>query len=203
MLGLKMTPTTRSISHLSLYSAAFLLPATFAASFNPCPPLGPVYPAPTSLPSSPVIQSALSNLKDALDTLVTTGNSTNGPYPPANITTWSVGMFSTNDNSSDPFWQYHYTAPTVANSTDGVHEANADSVYRVGSITKLFSVYSLIVAAGDGYWEEPVTNFVPELAAIAKGDPSEGVEDITRLRWEDVTVGDLANHLAGLPRDCK
>ena len=175
----------------------------FAASFNPCPLLGPVYPAPTSLPSSPIIQSALSNLTDALNTFVATGNSSNGPYPPANITTWSIGMFSTSDNTPDPFWQWHYTDPTVANSTAGVHKADIDSVYRIGSISKLFTVYSLLIEAGDGYWQEPVTKYVPELAAIAQGDPKEGVEDVTRIRWEDITLGDLANQLASLPRDCK
>ena len=111
-------------------------------------------------------------------------------------------MFSTSDSSSDPFWQYHYTAPTVANSTAGVHQVDIDSIYRLGSITKLITVYSLLVAAGDGYWQEPVTKYVPELAEIAQGDPAEGIEDITRIRWQDITVGDLANHLSGLPRDC-
>lgn len=174
-----------------------------AASFNPCPLLGPAYPAPTSLPSSPIIQSGLSNLTSALNTLIATGNSSSGPYLPANLTTWSIGLFSTSDNSSDPFWQFHYTSPTVSNSTEGVQKADADSIYRIGSISKLFTVYSLLVEAGDGYWQDAVTQYVPELAALSSGDPQEGVADITEIRWEDITLGDLANQIAGLPRDCK
>ena len=200
-----MRLAARSVHSLLFYSSisSFSFLIASAATFNACPLLGAVYPAPTSIPSSSIIQSALSNATDALDTLVTTGNSTEGPFAPANITTWSIGMFSTSDESSDPFWQYHYTAPSVANSTAGVHKADIDSVYRVGSISKLFTVYSLLVQAGDGYWQDPVTKWVPELAAIAAGDAKEGVEDISRIRWEDVTLGDLADQIAGLPRDCK
>ena len=206
-----MRRVARSVHSMLFYGSVVSLSFSMAsaAAFNACPLLGAVYPAPTSIPNSSVIQSALSviqsalsNLTDALDTLIATGNSTVGPYAPANITTWSIGMFSTSDESSDPFWQYHFTAPSVANSTAGVHKADMDSVYRVGSISKLFTVYSLLVQAGDGYWQDPVTKWVPELAAIAAEDPKEGIEDISRIRWEDVTLGDLANQLAGLPRDC-
>ena len=202
--GLKMRRVTLSVHNMLFYGSVVSLSFSMAsaATFNACPLLGAVYPAPTSISTSSVIQSALSNLTDALDTLIATGNSTDGPFVAANITTWSIGMFSTSDEFSDPFWQYHYTAPLVANSTAGVHKADMDSVYRVGSISKLFTVYSLLVQAGDGYWQDPVTKWVPELAAIAAGDAKEGVEDIARIRWEDVTLGDLANQLAGLPRDC-
>ena len=172
------------------------------ASFNPYPLLGPVYPPPTSLLSAPAIQAALSNITVALDSFVKTDNSSNDAYP-ADSTAFSVGTFSTTDNSSDPFWQYHYTSPQVANSTEGVSKVDENSVYRIGSITKLFSTYSFLVEAGDGYWEQPITKYIPELAAAAKGDPKEGIQDVERFRWQDITLGELAGQTSGLGRDCK
>lgn len=134
-----------------LYGSAFLSSLVSAALFNPCPLLGPVYPAPTALSSSPVIQAAFSNPKNDPETLLAADNSSSDPYPPARVTTWSIGMFSTTDNSSDPFWQWYYMAASVANSSSGVHTADTDSVYRIGSISKLITVYTMIPSVGNGY----------------------------------------------------
>ena len=188
--------------HLLLLVLLLLLPFSVASSGYPCPILGPNYPSPTSIATSSIIQAALSNLTIALNSLVATGNSSAGAYA-ANETSFSIGVFSASDNSSSPFWHYHNTAPNVANSTVGVKKVDENSVYWMGSITKLFADYSLLVEAGDEYWDQPVTKYVPELAAVAQGDASEGVEDIDRFRWEDVTVGQLGGQLAGVPRDCE
>lgn len=170
-------------------------------SFSPCPLLGSAYPPPTSLSSAPVIQAALSNITNAFNSFVETGISPNGAYP-ANSTAFSVGVFSTNDNSSDPFWQYHYTSPQVVNSTEGVTKVDENSIYRIGSITKLFSTYAFLVEAGDGYWEQPITKYIPEIAAASKGDPKEGDRDVERFRWQDITMAQLAGQTSGLGRDC-
>lgn len=48
--------------------------------------------------------------------------------------------------------------------------------------------------------KDPVTAWVPELASKS----NESVRDAVRqVSWEDVTIGALASHQAGLDRDCK
>ncbi|GMG13577.1 unnamed protein product [Aspergillus oryzae] len=52
----------------------------------------------------------------------------------------------------------------------------------------------------DAIWHDPVTKYLPELitkSANAKQDPVRYVD------WEDITVGQLASHMAGLSRDCE
>ena len=180
---------------LSLFSLS-------SALHYPCLISGPDVPVPTSLSTSPAIQSALANFTSALNSFIATGNSSAGAFA-ANETSFSIGVFSAYDESSSPFWQYHNTAPNVANSTVGVKKVDENSVYWMASITKLFSDYALLVEAGDGYWNQPVTKYVPELAAAAQGDASEGVQDVEKFRWEDVTVGQLGGQLSGTPRDCE
>ena len=85
----------------------------------------------------------------------------------------------------------------MANSTSGVHVVDENSIYRIGSISKMFTVYTFLLELGDGYWNQPVTKYVPELAAAAKDDV------ITQVQWEDVTLGDLAGQMAGIDRECK
>lgn len=71
-------------------------------------------------------------------------------------------------------------------------------MYRVGSLSKLLTVYTLLVEVGDENLDQPVTKYVPELAGAAK----EGSE-IDTTRWEDITIRALGSHLAGILRDCK
>lgn len=74
-----------------------------------------------------------------------------------------------------------------------------DTVYRVGSISKLLFLYTFLVEAGHDYWHRPITDFVPELveaadSCSAKADP------LTCPDWDEITLGALASHLAGLGR---
>ena len=181
-------PLSTVLLFISLYLSVTL------AAFQPCPLLGPDFPAPTSLSTSPTIQSALGNLTLTLNQIARTGNSSTGPAAPQ-PPSWSVAIFSINDSSSDPFYQWHYTAPAVANSSAGVHAVDENSIYRVGSISKAFTVYTFLLELGDGYWNDAVSKYVPELAA-ATGNV------VTQVQWDQVTLGDLAGQLAGIDRDC-
>lgn len=68
---------------------------------------------------------------------------------------------------------------------------NDDTLYRIGSVSKLLSVYAILVKAGMEIFDHPVTRYLPELAGNAGSDPLE------RISWEEVTVGALASQLAG------
>lgn len=173
-------------------------PALSWAPPSPCPILGGDYPAPTNLSSSSTIQSATYNLTKLLNTTILTGNSTHGPVQ-MNTTSMSISIFSTSDPANSPFFQYHYTSPTLANVTNGVKTVDFSSIYRIGSMSKLFTVYTLLAEVGDGHWNEPVTKWVPELAAAATSQQNA----MESVQWSDITLGDLANQMSGISRDCK
>lgn len=78
---------------------------------------------------------------------------------------------------------------------------DANSIYRIGSVSKLLTVYAFLIHEGFARDGDSVTKFIPELAETAKGNL---MSDNGRLvNWTDVTVGDLASQLGGITRDCK
>lgn len=142
-----------------------------------CPILGPVFPPAKSLSTSPSLASALEALKSQLSTAFETGQSPHGALS-ANDT-YSIQIFSANDK--DLLFNYHHRGSNLADTNA---EINGDSVYRIGSISKLITVYLLLLQAGDGIFNEPITRFIPEW----KG---QGI-------WDEVTVGALAGQIAGV-----
>ncbi|KAF2736427.1 beta-lactamase/transpeptidase-like protein [Polyplosphaeria fusca] len=164
--------------------------------FSPCPLLGPRFPIPDTLSTSPVIQEGLQNLTDALDQYILAGDGTFGEIFP-NTTSFSLMIFSSeNVNSTDPFFfEYHYTAPSLRNASSGVKKVDADSVYRVGDLTSMFTVWLFLMEAGETFWDEPVSKWVPELASATQAS-----ESISKIQWDKITLGDLAAHLGGVGR---
>jgi hypothetical protein len=162
------------------------------AQFLSCPILGPDYPAPTNLQDDPSITAAAQNLTLQIKSLLETSSSLLNPS-----TSFSVQWFAA--ESKESLFQYHYTGPSVAGSTDGVHNITEHSIYRVGSVTKLYTVYSFLSEAGDTYFSKPITDFVPELAQAAKNTAQ--YSSINSTRWNDVTIGALASQQAGIGRD--
>ena len=65
-------------------------------------------------------------------------------------------------------------------------------------------MYLYLIEAGDTSFNDPITKYVPELAAYAAKNAEEaevGVDAIGVFDWDAITVGALASHLAGVPRD--
>ncbi|KAI1210140.1 beta-lactamase/transpeptidase-like protein [Annulohypoxylon truncatum] len=159
-----------------------------------CPYPGPAFPKPRSLASSDAIKTAIANL--------TTTFNARGTDPAANpnSTSWSIQVFSASDADEDtPLWSHYHTATDLLTAnTPGVKSVDGDTVYRLGSVTKIFTILTFLIEAGDTYWNTPVTQWVPELellAGKAQYDPVMNVE------WETITLQDLASHLAGIVRD--
>ncbi|KAJ5445148.1 Beta-lactamase-related protein [Penicillium cf. griseofulvum] len=149
------------ISHASVL---FLLYSS-ALSFTPCPLLGPAFP-PFSLDTKDkTIGGALQKLTHELDILVATNTGAHGDVSPN--TTFSIALFSSVGNAEDEpfFWQYHHTAPALNDSLVGSHAADKDSIYRIGGLTEVFTVWSLLLTRdGDQIFDDPVTKYLPELA---------------------------------------
>jgi CubicO group peptidase (beta-lactamase class C family) len=186
-LGLPNMQSTLIWSILALSSACLAA----AQGISNCGLLGPAYPVPTNLASTNAIkqaQTAFASLwKDSLNTSRTEW----GPINVAN-TSISVGIFSAESNEF--LFEDHHVAPGHAGALTGGF-LNAETIYRIGSITKLLTVYTVLARLGDRYWNEPVTKYIPELANAS-------VEtDAPKVRWSEVALGALAGQLGGIARD--
>ncbi|KAI9687086.1 MAG: hypothetical protein M1822_002496 [Bathelium mastoideum] len=164
-----------------------------ALTFPDCPILGPVFPPPKNLNAS-VLQDAFQNLTQTLNDAIAVGNSTHGPVD--NDTAYAVQFFSSYE--ATPAFQWYYTPLSIRNGSFGTKNVDGDSIFRIGSVTKLFTVYALLAEVGDLYWDQPVTQFLPELDQQSQESQT---DPINFLRWNDVTLGALASHLAGVTRD--
>lgn len=151
-----------------------------------CPLRGQQFPAPVRLASDDLFNEATQAIEQKIH-----ANLTQSPY---NETTFSIGMFSTTDHGL--VYQYHHTDQSVANSRTGTHMVGPDSIYRIASISKLLTVYLLLLTGGDRRWNDPVTGYIPELANV-----NQGQLDYITPDWTEITLGDLAMYLAGAARD--
>ena len=158
------------------------------SNIQACPLLGQEYPPPVQLTAEPKFQAVTKDLNAKLDQQVKQSSSYED-------TAFSVGMFSTSDDGL--IYQYHHTSPAVANSTYGTRKVDANSIYRIGSISKLLTVYTMLVHVGDKHFSDPVADHLPELLKY-----SADLSNSETPLWSDITLGDLAGQMAGFTRDC-
>ncbi|KKY35317.1 putative beta-lactamase family protein [Diaporthe ampelina] len=157
-----------------------LLAATpVAASLytQPCPLYGQNYPAPTGLATSKHVEAAAESVLDQL-LKAKNGTTSYGPLD-TDTTAFSVDFYSL--ESEGTLFSHHYTpAQLLGQRTVGVEEVDSDTIYRVGSVSKLWTVYLYLIAAGDQSWNEPITKFIPELHELVQGqepDPTKFFAD--------------------------
>lgn len=172
-------------------SPAFLGPLCAHAKSSQVPPgaalAGPAFPAPTALQGSDSLTSAITAFEKSIAV---------SPVVQANETAWAVAVFSTHDD--EPLYERYFTP----DYNISVAQVDRDSVFRIASVSKVFSVWSFLIEVGDEHFNDPITRYVPELAAAFKTlDRSVVYDDIDTVRWDEVTLGQLASHLAGIPRD--
>ncbi|KAL2204599.1 beta-lactamase/transpeptidase-like protein [Sarocladium strictum] len=147
---------------------------------------GPAFVPPTKFRGSDALKSAANDFEEYVR---------GSTAIQSNDTAWAVAVFSTHDD--EPLYEKYFT-PDYDIETP---EVNIDSVFRLASVSKVFSVWTFLNEVGDDHYHEPITRYVPEL--IIKTNKSTDVlsDDIDLVRWEDVTLGQLASQLAGIPRD--
>lgn len=171
-------------------------------AFQPCPPLGTTVPPPSSLQNSTAFQNVLSTLTSTLNQAISVDNTSTFGIN-FNTTSLSASIFSIgpNDSASNELflWQYHHSAPSLQQDANGPKTVNADSVYRIGSLTKVFTVLTFLINAGERHWYEPVTTYISELAQAAT-TLNATQDPVDYVNWNDVTISDLASHLAGIGR---
>ncbi|KAJ5578380.1 uncharacterized protein N7459_007344 [Penicillium hispanicum] len=189
------------MASLIVRAASLFLLISPALSFAPCPLLGPAYPPFTLNTTDPVIASSMKKLTKQFDSLVKTDNGPNGPVSPN--TTFSIALFSSNEGNGEDkpfFWQYHYTSPALKKASSNAKNVTADSIYRIGGLTEVFTVWSLLLTQGDQILSDPVTKYLPELAKTSTIHEA-NLDPVGHTRWDEITVGQLASHMSGLARD--
>ncbi|KAM0270868.1 hypothetical protein ACHAQH_009294 [Verticillium albo-atrum] len=137
-----------------------------------CPPTGAVLPNPKINSSN----NFTAILRESLERVV---KSCQNDF---NVTTTSFSVEIT--TAEETFFEFHHTAP-LRNDT-GVDEVNGETIYRIGSVTKVFTVLSLLLEDGLNL-DLPVWQFVSELEGVAK--------------YKDTTLRMLASQLAGVNKD--
>ncbi|KAH8901312.1 beta-lactamase/transpeptidase-like protein [Thozetella sp. PMI_491] len=162
--------------------------------------LGPHYASPRDISSN---QSyAASGWRTACQTLAAylrndSQGSSSGAIPGIANITFSVGMFSVNDPVAAEM-QFHHTSHEVANATNGTHKVDGDSIYRIASVTKVFSVLAAMLELKDADWERPLTEIFPTLAEYMKTAPQNAAY---ATQWDKITLSALGAQIAGVPRE--
>ncbi|KAJ5806712.1 hypothetical protein N7474_010304 [Penicillium riverlandense] len=151
-----------------------------------CPLAGPAFPAPAHLSNSTLFHDAILEFEAQLT------NRSLGLE--GNDTAWAIAVFSAKENRT--VYERYYTPPINVS----VKEVNEDSVFRLASASKVFTVWAFLKELGDSRFNDPITKYVPELAN--KSYHTDTVyDDIEDVRWEEVTLGELASQSAGIARD--
>lgn len=173
--------------------AAANLPLASWAKSN-CPLYGPIWPLPKNVLWEPGNLYAISILDDLFSKYIDNANNTGSEW-----FSYSVEVFTGSEDK--PLWSHYWTAPSLARSnTTGVKKITGDSVYRIGSITKVFTMLTFLASVGDSMWNDPITKYLPDYAELANEPRKSNIFDTD---WDAITVGSLASQTSGLMRDCK
>lgn len=165
--------------------------------------LGPTYPSPIDLSSNTsIVSTTWKNLSAIFDSYFKENKTSNITAllseGEVNKITFSLGLFSLEDAAATKL-QYHYTSPEIANSTQGTKKVDADSIYRVASVSKLITVFAGLLNLNDEEWNRPLTQIFPLLADYVSKTINT-VDPVYRIPWEQITPWTLANQIAGIPQ---
>ncbi|KAI0198113.1 beta-lactamase/transpeptidase-like protein [Astrocystis sublimbata] len=168
---------------LAVAVACVLIPACTAAPI--CPLEGPVFAKPQHLTDSEAIKGAISSLNDVFKNYTAS----------AQNYSFALEVFSAYDPK--PIFSVLHTAPKLATqNTTGVKKVDENTVFRLGSLSKVHTIYLFLINAGDEIWNAPITKYVAELKAL-----TDGADPVTKIAWEKVTIGGIASQMTGIPRD--
>ncbi|KAF2797455.1 beta-lactamase/transpeptidase-like protein [Melanomma pulvis-pyrius CBS 109.77] len=140
------------------------------------------HPLPELDPNDAVLTDAFAAVSAAL-TLAVDG-------PEFAATSFSVEVTS----SKESLWSYHHTARERNASRPDIPTVNSDALYRIASISKIFTVLGVLYqhAAGNMSLDDPIDKYIAELKGEQEGS----------IPWKDITLRSLASQLSGIPRDC-
>ncbi|KAH7393075.1 beta-lactamase/transpeptidase-like protein [Pyrenochaeta sp. MPI-SDFR-AT-0127] len=139
------------------------------------------HPPPEYDAHDPFLQQAFASIDSALTVAVAA--------PEFGSTSFSVEITS----SKESLWSQHHTARERNASRSDIPQVNGDALYRIASITKVFTVLGILYQheAGNLSLDAAVNKYIEEL-----GEKSEG-----GIPWKDITLRSLASQLSGLQRE--
>lgn len=162
------------------------------------------WPAPKDLTSnSSRVRKAFANITETLQEYILNdayGNlSLSTPEYIAGISnlTFSLGIFSLHDDAAPKVLQHHYTGPEIAFAGNGTNAVDADSIYRVASVTKVLTTLSGLIKLPHKDWDRPLSDIFPVLLSYEKSHPGGPFA----VNWTAVTLRSLAAQISGVPRD--
>lgn len=108
-------------------------------------------------------------------------------------------------SSSDALLTYAITSKEI-DTTLGVSKVDENTVFRIGSTSKMFTMLLLLIEGGFDPLQDPVSKYIPEIKTAATDllrNATKSNDGIDYTKWDEITVGELASHLAGIARDCE
>ena len=111
---------------------------------------------------------------------------------------YATSSFSVEVTSSKKtLWTSYHTARDVNETRPGAKDVNGDSVYRIASITKVFTTLGVLQqhAAGNLSLDDSIQKYIPELSSSDEDKQSGSIP------WHSITLRTLASQLSGIPRE--
>jgi CubicO group peptidase (beta-lactamase class C family) len=172
-----------------LAHAAF--PSAFGGCPHPPPPPSSAGVTPRELAAAPRVAQAFLDAEAMLALLASRGiplvDSGLFTSPTAAL---SVGVVL----DQELVWSRGYG---LRNRTDPASAVDADSIFRIGSISKIFAMLALVDARDRGLLslDDDVRKFVPEFSV------KPGIDAAAAESEDAITLAQLATHMAGLTRE--
>ncbi|KAI5360800.1 Putative beta-lactamase/transpeptidase [Septoria linicola] len=133
------------------------------------------------------------NLTNLFDRIVKDDEADGRPLP-ANETNFSFAVF----DQHQTLHTCHHSADESALAPESTKTVNDDTIYRIGSVSKLVTVYTFLVSTNWSHWQAPITRYLPELAERS-AECSAAKDPIDYIDWDEVTLESLAGQLSGIP----
>ncbi|KAK4160896.1 beta-lactamase/transpeptidase-like protein [Cladorrhinum sp. PSN259] len=157
---------------------------SWAALNGHCPPLGPVLPPPLSPSTNPAVAASVAAFQQLMD----------GFTAQYNQSAVAIGLKSIHEDKY--LVEYAFTPPI--RDSRGSQQVDSNTVFRIASVSKIFPVLAILKLHNVSL-DDPVTKYVPELLALSKQARENSA--IWAVAWDEVTLGALASHLAGIGVD--
>ncbi|KAL2062054.1 hypothetical protein VTL71DRAFT_6320 [Oculimacula yallundae] len=167
--------------------------------FCNCDLLGSRFPSPVDFSSNfSLVSAGWKNVTKVLDSYLTdeVNGTTSASIGLGNIT-FSIGLFSIHDPAAHALQYHHISAEAKAGP--GTSTLDGDSIYRVASVSKLFTVFASLLSFDSEQWDQSITNFIPGLSKSSLN--STFGDSVFHTKWEEITLRSLAAQIAGVPRD--
>ncbi|KIW95273.1 uncharacterized protein Z519_03857 [Cladophialophora bantiana CBS 173.52] len=152
-----------------------------------CSSQSPAFPPPSYSGSHPELFETFEQIEESLASLFANRSD-------LNTSSYSVEVTSPHST----LWSAFHTAVEKDPERPGAEQVDGSSVYRIASITKVYTVLGILQqhAAGNLSLDDTVDEYITVLKTLRYR--SGGTHNIP---WGDITLRSLASQLSGIPRD--